>query len=176
MRSRQSGKPSHRLRAVLYRKHVAHQTRKNFQLDLFTPDDGHYEYSAVATNLHLSLAVLWAFACDRGAQEKTFAELKGEVTSTWSRRSTTRPVPGQQLSILAHNLIRSFQLETLAAPKPRSRKRTYAYLFPSMRTLRFLVIARAGRLTRLGGRNVLRLTKNPATETLYERIAHRLAA
>jgi hypothetical protein len=34
----------------------------------------------------------------------------------------------QQLSILAHNLIRSFQLETLAEPKPRSRKRTYAYL------------------------------------------------
>ena len=82
----------------------------------------------------------------------------------------------QQLSILAHNLIRSFQLDTLAEPKPRSRKRTYAYLFRSMRTLRFLVIARAGRLTRLGGRNVLRLTKNPATETLYGQIAHRLAA
>jgi hypothetical protein len=31
------------LRVLLYRKHVAHQTRKNFQLDLFTPDDGHYE-------------------------------------------------------------------------------------------------------------------------------------
>ncbi|MBI3454863.1 MAG: transposase [Candidatus Rokubacteria bacterium] len=34
-----------RLRVVLYRKHVGDQTRKNFQLDLFTPDDGHYEYS-----------------------------------------------------------------------------------------------------------------------------------
>jgi hypothetical protein len=45
-----------------------------------------------------------------------------------------------------------------------------------MRTLRFLLIARAGRVTRLGGRNVLRLTKNPATETLYGHIAHRLAA
>ena len=63
---------------VLYRKHVNHQTRRNFQLDLFTPDDGHYEYSAVATNLPLGLAALWAFACGRGAQEKTFAELKGE--------------------------------------------------------------------------------------------------
>ena len=37
--------------------------------------------------------------------------------------------------ILAHNLIRSFQLDTLATPKPRSRKRTYAYLIRSMRTL-----------------------------------------
>ena len=44
-----------RLRVVLYRKHVAHQTRKNFQLDLFTPNDGHYQYSAVATNLPLGL-------------------------------------------------------------------------------------------------------------------------
>src|SRR5215831_15920283 len=166
-----------RLRVVLYRKHVAHQTRKNFQLDLFTPDDGHYEYSAVATNLPLGLAAVWAFACGRGAQEKTFAELKGEFalgvvpTKHYAANSAW-----QQLSILAHNLIRSFQLETLAEPKPRSRKRTYAYLFRSMRTLRFLLIARAGRLSRLGGRNVLRLTENPATETLYGQIAHRLAA
>ncbi len=27
---------------VVYRKHVTHRTRKNFQLDLFHPDDGHY--------------------------------------------------------------------------------------------------------------------------------------
>src|SRR5881628_896763 len=166
-----------RLRVVLYRKHVNHETRRNFQLDLFTPDDGHYEYSAVATNLPLGLPALWAFACGRGAQEKTFAELKGEFaldvvpTKHYAANSAW-----QQLSILAHNLIRSFQLETLAEPKPRSRKRTYAYLFRSMRTLRSLLIARAGRLTRLGGRNVLRLTKNPATETLYGQIAHRLAA
>jgi hypothetical protein len=61
----------------------------------------------------------------------------------------------QQLSILAHNLIRSFQVDTLAVPKPRSRKRTYAYLIRSMRTLRFLLVTRAGRLTRMGGRHVL---------------------
>jgi hypothetical protein len=42
-----------------YRKHVAHEMRRNFQLDLFTPDDGHYEYSAVATNLALAPAASW---------------------------------------------------------------------------------------------------------------------
>ena len=78
----------------------------------------------------------------------------------------------QQLSVLAHNVIRSFQLDTLPAPKPRSRKRTYFYLLRSMRTLRFLVIARAGRVARIGGRNVLRLGKNPATQLLYRRIDH----
>ena len=82
----------------------------------------------------------------------------------------------QQLSILAHNLIRSFQLDTLATPKPRSRKSTYTYLIRSMRTLRFLLVARAGRLTRIGGRHVLRLSDNPASDALYASIDHRLAA
>ena len=82
-------------------------------MDLLTPDDGHYEYSAVATNLPLGLPALWAFACGRGAQEKTFAELKGEFaldvvpTKHYAANSAW-----QQLSILAHNLIRSFQPAT----------------------------------------------------------------
>ena len=144
------------------------ETRRNFQLELFTADDGHYEYSAVATNLALGLAALWAFACGRGAQEKTFAELKGEYaldvvpTKDYAANSAW-----QQLGVLAHNLVRSFQLETgTGAPKPRSRKRTYAFVFRSMRTLRFLLVAGAGRLTRLGGRKVLRLAENPATQAL----------
>jgi len=67
-------------------------------------------------------------------------------------------------------------LDTLAVPKPRSRKRTYRYLIRSMRTLRFLVIARAGRLTRIRGRHVLRLSHNPAIEALYASLNQRLAA
>ena len=166
-----------RLRVVLDRKHVAPETRKTFQLDLFTPDDGHSEDSAVATTLPLGLPALWAFAGGRGAQEKTFAELTAEFAlDVGPTKHYAANSAWQQLSILAHNLIRSFQLETLAAPKPRSRKRPYGYLFRSMRTLRFLLIARAGHLTRLGGRHVLRLTKNPATESLYEQIAHPLVA
>ena len=53
------------LRVVIYRKRVGHKTRKNFQLDLFSPDDGHFEYSAVATNKTLSGPALWAFAAGR---------------------------------------------------------------------------------------------------------------
>jgi len=164
------------LRVVVYRKPVAHETRKNFQLDLFSPDDGHFEYSAVTTNKALTPAALWAFIAGRGAQEKTFAELKGEFaldvvpTNHYGANSAW-----QQLSVLAHNLLRSFQLQTLATPKPRSWKRTYAYALRSMRTLRFLLIARAGRLARVGGRQVLQMTENPITQTLYERVAHALA-
>lgn len=166
-----------RLRVMLYRKHVAHESPKNFQLDLFTPDDGHFEYAAVATNLPLDLPALYAFICGRGAQEKTIAELKGEFAlDVVPTRHYGANSAWQQLSVLAHNLIRSFQLDTLAVPKPRSRKRTYAYLIRSMRTLRFLLVTRAGRLTRIGGRHVLRLSHNPATEALYASIDHRLTA
>ena len=45
-----------------------------------------------------------------------------------------------------------------------------------MRTLRFLLIARAGRLACIDGRHVLRLTQNPATRALYDRVTHALAA
>jgi Transposase DDE domain group 1 len=165
------------VRVMIYRKHVRHESRKNFQLDLFTPDDGHFEYYAVATNMTLGLPALFAFVCGRGAQEKTLAELKGEFaldvvpTNHYGANSAW-----QQLSVLAHNLVRSFQLDTGAEPKRRSRKRTYAFLFRSMRTLRFLVIARAGRVARIGGRTRLRLAHNPSIQHLYERLGHALAA
>jgi hypothetical protein len=166
-----------RLRVMLYRKHVGHQSPKNFQLDLFTPNDGHFEYAAVATNLPLDLPALYAFICGRGAQEKTIAELKGEFAlDVVPTRHYGANSAWQQLSVLAHNLIRSFQLDTLATPKPRSRKRTYTYLIRSMRTVRFLLITRAGRLARVGGRHVLRLSHNPPTEALYASIDRRLAA
>ena len=45
-----------------------------------------------------------------------------------------------------------------------------------MRTLRFLLVTRAGRLSRIGGRPVLRLSHNPATEALYASIDNRLTA
>src|SRR3989449_663150 len=165
------------LRVVIYRRRVQHETRKNFQLNLFSPDDGHFEYSAVTTTKALGPAALWDFMAGRGAQEKTLAELKGEFaldvvpTNHYGANSAW-----QQLCVLAHNLLRSFQLDTLATPKPRCRKRTYAYVLRSMRTLRFLLVVRAGRLSRIGNRQVLRLPQNPATETLYERVVHALAA
>src|SRR5947209_6110108 len=56
-----------RLRVMIYRKHVQHESPKNFQLDLFTPDDGHFEYYAVATNMALSLPALYDFIGGRGA-------------------------------------------------------------------------------------------------------------
>jgi hypothetical protein len=55
------------------------RARKIYQVDLLSPEDRSIEYSAV---YHQSLAhapqALWRFSTGRGAQEKTFAELKCE--------------------------------------------------------------------------------------------------
>lgn len=156
------------LRIVIYRKRVWHKTPKNFQLDLFSPDDGYFEYSAIATNKSLTPKNLWDFAAGRGAQEKTLAELRGQFaldvvpTSNYAANNAW-----QQLNVLAHNLCRGFQLDTIAQPKSRSRKRTYTHLLHGVRTLRFLIIARAARLVRIRGRNVLRMSANEATERLF---------
>jgi hypothetical protein len=51
---------------------------RNCQVDLVSPDDAHFECSAVATDLSLHLRASWDFMAGRGVQAKTLAELKGE--------------------------------------------------------------------------------------------------
>ena len=40
---------------TIYRTKVRHRATKNYQLDLFDPNDGHYEYAAVTSNLPLTV-------------------------------------------------------------------------------------------------------------------------
>lgn len=165
------------LRVVIYRKRVWHKTPKNFQLDLFSPDDGYFEYSAIATNKSLTAKNLWEFAAGRGAQEKTLAELRGQFAfDVVPTKDYAANNAWQQLNILAHNLCRGFQLDTIAQNKTRSRKRTYTYALHSVRTLRFLIIGKAARLVRRRGRNVLRMSRNPETQQLFESLELALAS
>jgi hypothetical protein len=167
-------------RVVVYRKRVSHESRKNFQLDLFSPDDGHYEYSAVATNKTLEIPALWHFMAGRGAHEKTLAELKSQVAfeaiPTNDRHANAA---WQLLSALTLNLVRSFQIETGAARRPRSLKRTFAYVFQSLATVRFELIHQPLRIARPGGRPELRFAVSPRARDLIRRCEHavqRLAA
>ena len=102
---------------TIYRKKVHHRATKNYQLDLFDPNDGHYEYSAVTSNLALTVRNVWYFACGRN-HEKTIAQLKTGLafhsvpTQTYAANSAW-----QQLVVLAHNLLTNFQLETGAPPR-----------------------------------------------------------
>ena len=68
-------------------------------MDLFDPDDGTYEYSAVATNLPLKLRALWRFAAGRGVHEKAMGELKSALSFDTMRpegRLTLRLQPNKR--------------------------------------------------------------------------------
>ena len=156
-------------RVVVYRKHVSGKTRKNFQLDLFTPDDGHYEYSVVATNKSLAPAALWDFMAGRGGHEKTLGELKTHLAfDTIPAQDWDANCAWQLLVGLTHNLIRHFQLNTTAVKRPKGRKRTTLFVMQTLRTLRFELINVPARLTRPQGREQLRIAAAPATRLRYE--------
>jgi hypothetical protein len=165
------------LRVAIYRKRVNHRTRKNYQLDLFDPDNGTYEYSAVATNLEYSIRDLWHFMCGRGAQEKAIAELKsGFSFDTVPTANYAANSVWQQISILAYNVMRNFQMETGANMRGRNRKRTPRPVVKTIQTLRFELLHRAGLLVRPAGRCILRISDNGKTKSLFENILQRLEA
>ena len=167
-------------RVVIYRKRVSHESRKNFQLDLFDPDNGHYEYSAVATNKALGIPALWHFMAGRGAHEKTLAELKSQVAfAAIPTNDRHANAAWQLLSVLTLNLIRSFQIATGAARRTRTRKRTFDYVFQSLSTVRFALIHQPVRLARPGGRPQLRFAVSARARSRIQhcdRAIQRLAA
>jgi hypothetical protein len=153
---------------VVYRRRVNHETRKNFQLDLFHPDDGHYEYSAVTTNKPIGAVALWHFMAGRGAQEKTLAELKdGFAFDSVPTNHYAANSAWQQLSVLAMNLLRRFQMETTAPTRSRTRKRTFLYALESIKTARFTWLNVAGRLVGTNGTRTLRLSDITAVRRRY---------
>jgi hypothetical protein len=165
-------------RVVVFRKRISGKPAKDFQLELFQPDDGYYEYSMVATNKGCHEASLWAFMAGRGAHENTLGELKSGlafasvVTQDWDANSAW-----QILNALTHNLVRDFQLHAgIATEKKNTRKRTARRLFRTMRTLRFEWIYLPARVTRSTGRAQLRIAAEPKTRQRIDRAMQQLAA
>ena len=164
-----------RIRVVIYRKKVHHRTRRNYQLDLFDPDDGTWEYSAVATNLSYEPKKLWNFMAGRGVHEKAIGLLKsGLAFDTIPTHHYGANSAWQQIVVLAHNLLINFQIETGVRKRSRSQKRTALHVLKSAQTLRFEIAHRAGQILRPRGITVLRLQKNPLTENLFSQINQRL--
>jgi len=165
------------LRIAIYRRRVQHVSPKNFQLDLFDPDDGHWEYSAITTNKPLGLRALWKFMAGRGTHEKVLAQLKnGFAFDVVPTRSFAANSTWQILSVLAHNLITNFQIALAARPRPRTSKRRSLFLLRSIHTLRYEFLGRAGIVRHPQGRATLTLAPNLPTHKLFERIVAKLAS
>jgi hypothetical protein len=160
---------------AIYRKKVLHRTAKNYQLDLYDPNDGHYEYSAITSNLGFTVANLWYFMAGRGNHEKTIGQLKsGLAFHTVPTMAYAANSAWQQLVILTHNLLTNFQIETGAQRRRRSRKHTTLSVLKTVQTLRFVLFHRAAALVHPGGKPTLRLANNAATRRLYTKIEHAL--
>lgn len=164
-------------RVVVYRKRVHHRSSKNFQLDLFDPTDGYYEYSAIATNKTIQPRALWFFLCGRGSHEQAYRELKSGFAfdSVPSQRYGANST-WQVLSILAFNLMRQFQVATTAARRTPSRKRRTIYSFETIETLRYQCLQRAGLLVRPEGRCTLDVGTTPLVKRRFAAIHQGLHA
>jgi hypothetical protein len=169
--------PWHRIvRVAIYRKRVSHKTRKNYQLDLFDPSNGSWEYSAIATNKDLGLKALWDFLAGRGAHEKALAELKnGFAFDTVPTQTYAANSAWQILSTLAYNLVASFQIQTGAPKRKKSPKRTCLFTLKSIATLRYELLGRAGIVQYPNGRATLTLSQNLPARQLFERLGVTLA-
>jgi hypothetical protein len=164
-----------RLEVFVFRHRVRHQTRKNYQLDLFDPNDGHWEYSAIATNLAISGAALWQFMCGRGTHEQVYGELKsGFAFASLPSQQEHANSAWQVLSVLSFNLTRAFQAATLAMPRPSGGKCATVFRYLNIKTLRFQLFNRAGLVTRPHGRATLDVGGAPDVRRIFQSIDDKL--
>ena len=155
---------------------MRHLTAKNYQLDLFDPDDGYFEYSAIVTTKEVTGPTVWYFMCGRGTHEKVYGELKGSFafdclpTQRYHANSAW-----QVLSIIAFNLMRAMQTGTTERRSTNRKRRTFRP-FQTIQTLRYGLINRAGLLVQPGGRQVLDVGNNPMVQERFKTIESALAA
>ena len=151
--------------------------KKHYQLDLFSPNNGIYEYSAVVADTKAWKAEdLLLFVSGRSAQENSISELKTSFafdhipTNTYQANSAYL-----QISQMAYNLATSMQHNMgLTQPRKTNKKFTRLHKIMEWRTFRLLILNRAGRIVRENGYKVLQMTENPETKSLYEKISHSL--
>jgi hypothetical protein len=164
------------LKVAIYRKRVFHPTAKNFQLDLFDPSNGYWEYSAITTNKSIGLRELWHFLAGRGTHEKVIGQLKtGFAFDAIPTMSYAANSAWQVLSVLAYNIVTSFQIATSAPRLKRSRKRSALFLLKNIPSLRYEFLNRAGIVHRPAGRATLTPANNDATRHVFTQLIDKLA-
>ena len=153
--------------------------RKNpYQLKLFSPNNGFYEYSAVVTDTkQWDPEELLQFVSGRSAQENSISELKSSFafdhipTNQYQANSAY-----MQMSQMAYNLGTSMQHDMgLAKKRAQNKKKTRLFRTMEWKTIRFLLINRAGRISWEKGVKILQMTKNKKTKELYEKISNSLS-
>jgi hypothetical protein len=167
----------HAHHVIILRKQLR-DARKPYQLKLFSPNNGVYEYSAVVTDTNKwDPQQLLLFVSGRSAQENSISELKNSFafdhvpTNNYQANSAY-----MQMSQMAYNLATSMQHD-MGIVKKRTENKKNTRIFKTMewKTIRFLLINRAGRIAWENGIKVLQMTRNRKTKELYEKIFNSLS-
>jgi hypothetical protein len=167
----------HAHHVIILRKQLR-DARKPYQLKLFSPNNGVYEYSAVVTDTNKwDPQQLLLFVSGRSAQENSISELKNSFafdhvpTNNYQANSAY-----MQMSQMAYNLATSLQHD-MGIVKKRTENKKNTRIFKTMewKTIRFLLINRAGRIAWENGIKVLQMTRNRKTKELYEKIFNSLS-
>ena len=163
---------AHEHYVIILRKKV-NRPKTHYQLKLFSPNNGVYEYCAVVTdNKKWDPKELMQFVSGRSAQENSISELKSSFafdhipTNTYQANSAY-----MQMSQMAYNLSISMQ-HSMGLAKTRDAKGKSTRIFKNLewKTFRFLILNRAGRIAWYKGVKIIELTKNKHTELLYTKI------
>jgi len=163
---------------VLILRKKLRDPKKPYQLKLFSPNNGFYEYSAIVTDTkQWNPEELLQFVSGRSAQENSISELKTSFafdhipTNQYQANSAY-----MQISQMAYNLAISMQHDMgLAGKRANNKKKTRIFKTMKWKTVRFLLINRAGRINWVNGVKVLQMTTNKKTEELYEKISESLS-
>ena len=148
-------------RFIFARRKVKGQYKGPLQLYLFEPRDFNYQYKVIVTNKTNSAKSVVLFHNGRSSQEAIFGEAKH---NSGLNVIPTRRLAGNQVftlcAMMAHNLAREIQMLT-NPPLLRARpKRTAAWRFQTLDTLRHRFIQRAERLIRPQGQLTLTMSAN----------------
>lgn len=134
---------------VLVLRKKLENPKKEFQLNLFSPNNGIYQYSAIVTNNKVwNPKDLLLFVSGRSGQEKSIGELKKHfafdsiLTNTYQANSIY-----MQMSQMAYNLAVSMQHDMVLARKNKKKpKTTRQYRIMGWKIFRFLILNPAGRI------------------------------
>ena len=145
-------------------------------LDLFDPDDGRFEHSAIGTNQEVTGRMLRYFMRGRDIHEKVCGELKGGFAFDWLPPQRYHANSAWQVfRVIASNLTRATQAGT-SERRCTNRKRRTIRPFQTIQTLRHGLINRAGLLVQPGGRQILDVGNNPTVQERFKTVESALAA
>lgn len=150
-------------RFIFTRKKSKKQYKGPLQLHLFEPRDFNFDYKVIVTNKTESAKSVVVFHNGRGSQEAIFGDAKNDAGLNVI---PTRRLAGNQIytlcAMMAHNLSREIQMLADSSSLRAQPKRSSAWTFQTLDTLRHRIIQRAGRLTRPKGELTLTMSANHA--------------